>query len=124
MDGVLLLLVSTRSYRSEDFLAAASRLSVPVVVGSDLCHEVEERFGPAKGQVSLDYRRPLAAAERIAELARERPVSGIVPTDEGTAVIAALAAQRLGLAFNPPQATPRAPNKHLQREALARARLP
>jgi biotin carboxylase len=124
MDGVLLLLVSTRSYRSEDFLAAASRLSVPVVMGSDLCHQVEERFGPANGQVSLDYRRPLVAAERIAELAREQDVRGIVPTDEGTAVIAALAAERLGLPFNPPEATRCAANKHRQREALSRAGVP
>jgi biotin carboxylase len=124
MDGALLLLVPTRSYRTEDFLAAAARLSVPVVLGSDLCHRVEERFGPAEGQVSLDYRRPDAAAERIAELARERPVRGIVPTDEGTAIIAALAAERLGLPFNPPEATRRAGNKHLQRATLATAGLP
>jgi biotin carboxylase len=124
MDGALLLLVPTRSYRTEDFLAAASRLAVPVLVGSDLCHDVEEKFAPADGQVSLDYRRPEAAAERIAELARERPVRGIVPTDEGTAVIAALAAARLGLPFNPPEATRRAANKHRQREVLSRAGLP
>ena len=124
MDGALLLLVPTRSYRTEDFLAAASRLAVPVLVGSDLCHHVEEKFAPADGQVSLDYRRPEAAAERIAELARERPVRGIVPTDEGTAVIAALAAARLGLPFNPPEATRRAANKHRQREVLSRAGLP
>src|ERR671936_2294027 len=112
MDGVLLLLVSTRSYRSEDFLAAASRLSVPVVLGSDLCHRIEERFGAATGQVSLDYRRPSAAADRIVELARERPVRGIVPTDEGTAVIAALAAERLRLALQPPAAPPRAAHQY------------
>jgi biotin carboxylase len=51
-------------------------------------------------------------------------VRGIVPTDEGTAIIAALAAARLGLAHNPPEATRRAANKHAQREALAAAGLP
>src|ERR671928_1243857 len=124
MDGALLLLVPTRSYRTEDFLAAASRLSVAVVLGSDLCHRVEEQFGPADGQVSLDYRRPEAAAERIAELARERSLRGIVPTDGGTAVIAALAAARLGLPSNPPEATRRAANKHRQRVTLSGAGLP
>jgi biotin carboxylase len=124
LDGALLLLVPTRSYRTEDFLAAAARLRVPVVLGSDLCHRVEERFAPPGDQVSLDYRRPGDAAARIADLARERPVRGIVPTDEGTAVIAALAAERLGLAHNPPQATRRAANKYLQRQALREAGLP
>jgi biotin carboxylase len=124
VDGALLLLVPTGSYRTEDFLAAAARLGVPVVIGSDLCHRVEERFAPRGDQISLDYRRPADAAARVAELARERPVRGIVPTDEGTAIIAALAAERLGLAHNPPQATRRAGNKHLQRQALSAAGLP
>ena len=120
----LLLLVPTRSYRTEDFLAAAGRLGVPVLLGSDLCHKVEETFGPRVGLVSLDYRRPSQAAERVAALAAEQSIRGIVPTDEGTAVIAALAAARLGLAHNPPEATRRASNKHAQREALAAAGLP
>jgi biotin carboxylase len=120
----LLLLVPTRSYRTEDFLAAASRLEVPVVVGSDLCHKVEETFGAPDGRVSLDYRRPDAAAERIATLAGERPIGGVVPTDEATAIIAAQAAGRIGLPHNPPEATRRAANKHLQREALRAAGLP
>ena len=120
----LLLLVPTRSYRTEDFLVAAERLGVPVLLGSDLCHKVEETFAPRAGLVSLDYRHPAQAAERVAAVARERPVRGIVPTDEGTAVIAALAAQRLGLPHNPPEATRRAANKHAQREVLAAAGLP
>jgi biotin carboxylase len=124
MDRALLLLVPTRSYRTEDFTAAAARLGVPVLAGSDLCHRVEEVFGGVAGQVSLDYRRPERAADRIEELARERPLGGIVPTDEGTAVIAALAARRLGLRHNPPDATLRAGNKHLQRQTLAAAGLP
>ena len=124
MEPALLLLVPTRSYRTEDFVAAAGRLGVPVLLGSDLCHRVEETFGGVAGQVSLDYRRPERAAERIAEVARERVIGGVVPTDEGTALIAALAAERLGLPHNPPEATRRAGNKHLQRVALAAAGLP
>ena len=120
----LLLLVPTRSYRTADFLAAAARLGVPVLLGSDLCHKIEETFGPRVGLVSLDYRQPAQAAERVAALAVEQPIRGIVPTDEGTAVIAALAAARLGLAHNPPEAARRAGNKHAQRQVLASAGLP
>jgi biotin carboxylase len=124
MEPALLLLVPTRSYRTDDFVQAAGRLSVPVLIGSDLCHQVEETFGGIAGQVSLDYRHPERAAERIAEVARGRVLGGVVPTDEGTALIAALAAERLGLPHNPPEATRRAGNKHLQRAALAAAGLP
>src|SRR5689334_24818780 len=104
MDPALLLLVPTRSYRTGDFLAAARALGVPVIVVSDLCHSVEERLGAREGEVSLDFRRPERAAERLAALAVERPIGGVVPTDEGTAIIAALAAARLGLAQNDPGA--------------------
>jgi biotin carboxylase len=124
MDRALLLLVATRSYRTDAFLEAAARRGVPAVLGTDLCHQVDDLFEGRTGQVSLDFRRPDRAAERIAQLAAERPIGGIVPTDETTAVIAALAAARLGLAHNPPDAARRTANKHAQRVALAAAGLP
>jgi biotin carboxylase len=120
----LLLLVPTTSYRLDDFQAAARRLGVPLVVGSDLCHKVEDVFGGLPDQVSLDYRRPERAAEQIGELAARRPIRGIVPASDPTAVIAALAAERLGLPRNPPDAARRAANKHAMRVALRDAGLP
>jgi biotin carboxylase len=117
----LLLLVSTRSYRTEDFRAAARRLGVPLVLGSDRCHRIEETFGEEPGLISLDYRDPRHAAEQIAEAARSRSIRGVVPVDEGTAVIAALAAEKLGLPHNPPEAARRAANKYAMRVALAEA---
>jgi biotin carboxylase len=120
----LLLLVPTRSYRTDDFLAAARRLGVGVVVGSDLCREVEERAGGIEGLVSLDYRRPERAAERIAEISRERPIGGVVAADDGTSVIAAMAAERLGLPHCSPEAARRAGNKASSRRALAAAGVP
>jgi biotin carboxylase len=122
--GELLLLVPTTSYRLDDFRAAARRLGVPLVVGSDLCHKVEELFLEREDHVSLDYRRPERAAEQIAERARAHPVGGIVPASDATAVIAALAAERLGLPRNPPEAARRAANKHAMRTALRAAGVP
>src|SRR5512138_3398517 len=120
----LLLLVPTTSYRLDDFRAAAKRLGVPLVVGSDLCHKVEELFLEREDQVSLDYRRPERAAEQIAEVARRKAIRGIVPASDATAVIAALALERLRLPHNPPEAARRAANKHEQRETLRAAGLP
>src|SRR5512138_3771376 len=117
----LLLLVPTTSYRLDDFAAAAERLGVPLVVGSDRCHEIEDAFGAQADLVSLDYRSPERAAEQIAEAARSRPIGGIVPASDGTAVIAALAAERLRLPHNPPEAARRAANKHAMRIALRAA---
>ena len=122
--GRLLLLVPTQSYRAGDFLAAAARLGVEVVVGTDRCHRIEDFFGPSEGLLSLDYRAPEAAAEEIEREAARRPICGVVPADDGTAVIAALALERLGLPRNPPAAARRTANKLAQREALAVAGLP
>jgi biotin carboxylase len=114
----MLLLVPTTSYRLDDFRAAARRLGVPLLVGSDRCHRIEDAYGEEPDLLSLDYRRPERAAEQIAEAARRRPIRGIVPASDGTAVIAALAAERLGLPYNPPAAARRAANKHAMRVAL------
>ncbi len=122
--GELLLLVPTTSYRLDDFRAAARRLGVPLVVGSDRCHEIEDFFGEERDLLSLDYRRPDRAAEQIADAARRRPIRGIVPASDPTAVIAALAAERLGLPHNPPAAARRAANKHAMRVALRDAGVP
>ncbi len=123
-DGALLLLVPTTSYRLDDFQAAAARLGVPLVVGSDLCHRIEDVFGARADLLSLDYRDPARAAGQIAEAARGRPIRGIVPASDPTAVIAALAAERLGLPYNPPAAARRAANKHAMRVALRDAGVP
>jgi biotin carboxylase len=122
--GRLLLLVPTQSYRAEDFQAAAARLGVEVVVGTDRCHRIEDAFGPSEGLLSLDYRKPEAAADEIGREAAAREIAGIVPVDDGTAVIAALAAERLGLPRNPPAAARRTANKLSQRQALQAAGVP
>lgn len=122
--GELLLLVPSTSYRLDDFRAAATRLGVPLLVGSDRCHCVEENFGDLPDDVALDYRDPEAATEKIVSLARGRRIAGIVPASDGAAVIAALAARRLGFAANPPEAARRAADKHASRTALAAAGVP
>ncbi len=122
--GELLLLVPTTSYRLDDFRQAARRLGVPLVVGSDRCHQIEDYFGEERDLLSLDYRRPARAAEQIAEAAARRPIRGIVPASDPTAVIAALAAERLGLPHNPPAAARRAANKLAMRVALRDAGVP
>ena len=75
--------------------AAARRLAIPVVVGTDRCHRIEDAFGPTEGLLSIDYRRPEEAAGEIARDAAREPIAGVVPVDYGTAIIAALAAGRL-----------------------------
>ena len=121
----ILLLVTTTSYRTDDFVQAARRLGLEPVVGTDRCKAVaqmwpEERFGT----VEVRFRDVERAVEQIAGEAARAPLAAILPTDEQTAVVAAAAASRLGLRGNAPEAAYRARNKMEMRRALELAGVP
>ncbi|HEX2571905.1 MAG TPA: ATP-grasp domain-containing protein [Polyangia bacterium] len=121
----VLLLCATTSYRTEDFIAAARRLDVEAVVGSDRCHVLAEVLDFRDGSLALDLRHPDAAVEQIVAAAEGgQRFDALVPTNDATAVIAAHAARRLGLASNPPEAAYTARNKRRMREALTQAGVP
>ncbi|MGZ3425548.1 MAG: ATP-grasp domain-containing protein [Polyangia bacterium] len=118
----VLVLSSTTSYRTDDFLRAAKRLGVEAVLGTNRCHELadlwpREAFG---GSVPIEFRHESEAADLIVREAQKTPFDAIVPTDDPTADIAARAAERLGLRGNSVGAATTARNKRLMREALAK----
>jgi biotin carboxylase len=124
----VLLLVAKTSYRSDDFMHAARRLGVDVVLGSDRCHELAKLWPdgaePYYQAVPLDFRDRVRAVAQIAALHAERPFRAIVPTDDFTSALAAQAAERLGLSGNPASAAAAAGNKALLRQRLAAAGVP
>src|SRR5512138_3062638 len=98
----VLVLSSTTSYRTDDFMRAAARLGVEGVLGTNRCHELaglwpREAFG---GSVPIEFRHEADAAEVIVREHAAAPFAAIVPTDDATAEIAARAAERLGLRGN------------------------
>lgn len=115
----LLLLIPTASYRTHDFLAAAERLGVEVVVGTDQ-EAVLADLG--RGTIALDFDDVDAATEVI--LAKGGRFDAIVPVDGGGVAVAAAAAERLGLPQNSPDAITIARNKYYFRRAMAAAGLP
>ncbi|MFQ5984372.1 MAG: ATP-grasp domain-containing protein [Alphaproteobacteria bacterium] len=120
--GRLLLLIPTTSYRAADFLDAARRLDVDVVVGSNH-RQVLEEFSQG-GALSLDVQDPERASGRILAYARERPLDAIISTDDDAAVLAAKASAALGLPHNRPEAVAATRNKHQLRSVLLRAGVP
>ena len=70
----LLLLIPTTSYRAQDFLAAAAKLGVEVVVGSDQRQVLAEAMD---GAVEVDFRDAERAARQIAAFARKKPLDYI-----------------------------------------------
>jgi len=90
-----LLLLPSPTYRAHDFMEAAARLDVDVVVASDRRQALSARLGDRALTVRLD--RPEEAAERIAELHRRLPLDAVVAVDDQGVRAASLAAARLGL---------------------------
>ncbi|MGM0819613.1 MAG: ATP-grasp domain-containing protein [Actinomycetota bacterium] len=105
------LIVPTTTYRAADFLDAARRAGVEVVIASD-----DEPHPLAIDQVSLDLADVGEAARALAEAARG--VDAVVGVDDHGVEIAARAAARLGLDQSPPEAVARTRDKAAMRRAL------
>ncbi|HZC99501.1 MAG TPA: ATP-grasp domain-containing protein [Actinomycetes bacterium] len=110
----VLLLVPARTYRATDFLVAANRLGLEVVVGSHealpLSHNHVVRVEPDDVEASID---------RL--VAQSGPVDAIVAVDTPMLVLAAAVAARMGLVHNPVDAVLAASDKAIQRRRWAAA---
>jgi biotin carboxylase len=115
----LLLLIPTTTYRTEDFVAAAAKLDVELVVASERPNVLEAAL--PDNLLTLDLGDPEKAARTVAEFARRHPVDAVVPVDDRTTVAGASIAERLGLRSSPVAAVRATRNKHRMREAFARA---
>jgi biotin carboxylase len=118
----VLLLMSTRTYRAKAFLEAARRLGVAVVVGSER-RQALARQAP-NTTLALDLRHPERAARQIAAFAAEQPLAAVVGVDDDTTLVAALAADTLGLPHNPVEAVRASRDKYVARQRFAAAGLP
>ena len=115
----LLLLIPTTSYRVGDFLAAAGRLDVDVVVGSDQ-PPVLEQYAAGR-TVTVDFTDLDEGAAQIAAFAGDYPLSAILGVDDGTTVLAAMTSEALGLVHNSPGSVVATRDKYRFRSALANA---
>ena len=118
----VLLLLPSGTYKAPDFLDAARRLGVDVVVAS----ETEQTLAEAMGDRALvvDLSDPAGSAQRVVALAARFPLDAVVAVDDQGLLIAALAAKELGLPANDPEAVGRTRNKAAMRAALAAAPTP
>ena len=115
----VLLLIPTTTYRTEDFVAAAAKLDVEMVVASERPNVLEAAL--PDNLLTLDFADPLKAARSVADFARRHPVDAVVPVDDRTTVVGAAIAERLGLRSSSVEAVSTTRNKHRMREAFARA---
>ena len=118
----LLLILPSATYRAPDFIAAARELGVAVTVASDRAAAMSAAMG--ERTLTLRTSDPEAAAQAIVARAQDTPFAAIVGVDDQGVMAAALAAERLGLAHNPPWAVARTRDKSAMRAALAHANVP
>jgi biotin carboxylase len=113
----VLLLVPAVTYRATDFLVAANRLGLDLVIGSDGAL-------PLGGHpvVRVDPKDPEGSADRLASCSR--PVAAVVAVDTPMLVLAARVAASLGLPHNPVEAVMAAADKAEQRCRWAAAAVP
>jgi biotin carboxylase len=121
MPAVVLVLPKF-GYQNDAFLTAAQKLGMDVIAASDDCHRLAEEW--QSSTVVWQSSDPARAAEEIATGVAGRAPAAIVGVDDRTAVIAAFAAERLGLPHNPPAAVMAARNKALSRARLSEAGIP
>lgn len=112
----MLLLVPARTYRAADFLTAAGRMGLDLVVASDGALPLGGR--PV---VHVDPGDIEGSAERI--MARTGPVAAVVAADTPMLTLAAEVAARMGLPHNPVAAVAAAADKAVQRRLWAAARI-
>lgn len=116
------LILPTSSYRGPDFVAAADELGVDLVVASDAS------LGLASGRIidvlEVDCSDPAAVAEALVERSEVHALDAVVGVDDAGVVAAAMAAQRLGLDHNSPEAAAATRNKLVMRRMLAAGGVP
>ena len=118
----VMLLIPSASYRAPDFMEAAARLGIEVVVGTDKRSPLEG--GSRGGLATFDFVDLDHGANEIEAYATLHPVDTIVAVDDGGTLLAARAARRLELPHNPVSAVEATRNKSLLRGKLQAAGLP
>lgn len=118
----VLLLIPTSSYRAHDFMAAAARLDIEIIIGSNR-RQALSRLLPDTS-LALNLRKPESSLKKIKQLADRKPLSAVIGVDEETVILAAMANQRLGLPSNSVESVKATRDKYLMRQKMAQAGLP
>jgi biotin carboxylase len=119
----LMLLLPKDSYRSDDFLAAASKLGIDVIQARNQCHQLADYWG-LEQMLALPFDDPDRAARIVQEeLADSLPLAVLGVDDQGIEVAAAINAV-LGLSANAPEAVATLRDKYRFRQLQLECGLP
>ncbi|MGB5277080.1 MAG: ATP-grasp domain-containing protein [Gammaproteobacteria bacterium] len=117
----LLLISQPNSYRIAPYIGAAQQMGVRVLIASRGEHSLTTEVNQG---LNIDLDDHASALSAILHAARLDPFAGIIGSDDSTVELAALAANRLGLPHNPPEAARLTRRKDLARAHLMRSGCP
>ena len=115
----LMLLYTTTGYEAREFIRTAQQLGVETVLGSDRCDVLDDPW--EDDAVPLRFERPQEAAQRIVDIAGQKPFTAVLPVGDTPLLSAAKASRELGLLHNSPDAVMASRNKYLMRRRLQAA---
>jgi biotin carboxylase len=118
----VLLLSHTTGYQLRAFNDAAAALGIELVFATDRCHRLDDPWQDRAIAVRF-YDIP-ASLEAIVRRARALPVDGVLAVGDRPVVLAAYAAQALGLRWHSVAGAEASTDKRRSRAALANAGLP
>jgi biotin carboxylase len=111
----LLLFAATTGYQIRVFADAARRLGVDVTLATDRCHILDDPWGDRAIAVKFDQ------VEESLKALRGLHVDGVAAVGDRPAVMAAAAAEMLGVPFHPLAAALACHDKHLSRQLFQTA---
>ena len=118
----LLIVASKTGYQIRAFGEAAVRAGLEPAFASDRCRGLDNPW--RDGAIAVRFHDEAASVAAVVEATRARPVAGVLALGDRPAMLAAAAAEALGLPFHPSDGAHAAGNKWLVRERLAAAGLP
>ena len=109
------------SYRAHDFMKAATKLGIEVVIGSDHQQALSKLLPDFS--LALNFRKPESSIKKIKKFAQKNMLTAIVGVDEETVILAAMASKELGLRYNSITSVRATRNKYLMRQKMTQAGL-
>jgi biotin carboxylase len=118
----VLILSTTTGYQLRSFGESAQRIGLELTFATDRCRTLDDPW--RDDAVAVRFHEEAASLQSIVAAARRRPIDGVIAVGDRPVVLAARAAQALGLRGNPPDAVAASVNKKLAHVRFVDAGLP
>lgn len=117
----ILLIAATTGYQTRAFAAAGERQGYDIQLATDHCPQLGDPWGDRA--IAVKFHHPETSAATIAKAVANSPFDGIVAVGDQPAYLAAVVAERLGLAYSSPDSVQACRNKFLAHERFRAAQL-